>query len=143
MIITFIGHSYYSEEIEDLQEHFSSLAINEKVDFYVGGYGKFDNFALDCAIKYREKQPKSKIFFITPYIYNGYYKINALKEKVDEVIYPGLENVPPKFAILKRNEWMIDKADVVIAFVKYSWGGARTAYEYALRKKKKIINVAK
>ena len=39
-------------------------------------------------------------------------------------MYPLLENVIPRFAISKRNEWMIDKADLIIAFVNHEYGGA-------------------
>ncbi len=60
----------------------------------------------------------------------------------DETIYPELEKVPYRFAISKRNEWMVDNSDLVIAFVSHSWGGAATTYRYAIRKKKQIINLA-
>ena len=42
----------------------------------------------------------------------------------DESIYPPIENVPPKFAIAKRNEWMMTNADFIIVYVKYNRGGA-------------------
>ena len=41
-----------------------------------------------------------------------------------------------------RNEWMVDSAELVIAYVKYSWGGASKTLEYAKRKMKQIINLA-
>ena len=34
----------------------------------------------------------------------------------DSTLYPPLENVPYKFAISKRNEWMINESDLIIAF---------------------------
>ena len=37
---------------------------------------------------------------------------------------------------------MVDSADLVIAYVQYSWGGAAKTLEYAKRKKKTIINLA-
>ena len=37
---------------------------------------------------------------------------------------------------------MVDEADLVIAYVMYSWGGAAKTLEYAKRKKKTIINLA-
>ena len=58
-------------------------------------------------------------------------------------LYSLLLKVFRKFAILKRNEWMVEQANLVIAYVKYSWGGAAKALEYAKRKKKRIINIAK
>lgn len=57
----------------------------------------------------------------------------------DRTLYPALENVPRRFAILKRNEYMVDAADIVVAYVKYEWGGAAKALEYARRRKKQIM----
>ena len=37
------------------------------------------------------------------------------KYHYDDVIFPPLESVPRKFAVLKRNEWMVEEADLVIA----------------------------
>ena len=37
---------------------------------------------------------------------------------------------------------MVEEADLVIAYVMYSWGGAVKTLEYAKRKKKTIINLA-
>ena len=37
---------------------------------------------------------------------------------------------------------MVDSADLVIAYVKYSWGGAAKTLEYAKRRKVPIINIS-
>ena len=83
-----------------------------------------------------------ELIFITPYLDKNYSKLEFAKYHYDDVIFPPLESVPRKFAILKRNEWMVDSADLVIAYVKYSWGGAAKTLEYAKRKKVPIINIA-
>ena len=59
----------------------------------------------------------------------------------DTSIYPPIENVPPKFAILKRNEWMMANADLIITYVKHNYGGAYRSLQVAKRKRKKIINI--
>ena len=59
----------------------------------------------------------------------------------DESLYPPLENVLPKFAISKRNEWMITNADLIIAYVNHSYGGAYKTLKIAKRRKKKIVNI--
>ena len=59
----------------------------------------------------------------------------------DSSIYPPIETVPPKFAITKRNEWMVSNADLIIAFVKHKYGGAYKTLTWAKRKNKKIINL--
>lgn len=68
-----------------------------------------------------------------------------LRGKVDEVgtgTAEGLENAPRKFAISKRNRWLIEHCDTVIAYVKYSTGGAAQFKELAEKKQKWIINIA-
>ena len=59
----------------------------------------------------------------------------------DSSIYPPIEKVPPKFAISKRNEWMITNSDLIIAYVNHNYGGAYKTLEIAKRRKKKIINI--
>ena len=76
MIITFCGHSNYSSCLEDeerLLYLFNKISQGNKVEFYLGGYGNFDSFALKCARKYcarkyKEKHPNTKLVFITPYL---------------------------------------------------------------------------
>lgn len=76
---------------------------------------------------------------VIPYIHPEFLdRISKLKERFDETFYPSLERVPLKYAIIRRNEWMIDKADVLFACVCRSWGGAAQTLEYA-RQRKKII----
>ena len=60
----------------------------------------------------------------------------------DEIVYPNIEHVPYKFAISKRNNFMVDSSDLIIAFVDHAWGGAYATLMYAKRKKKTIINLS-
>ena len=41
--------------------------------------------------------------------------------------------------LLKRNRYMVDKADYVVAYITHGWGGAAQTLEYAKQKKKSII----
>lgn len=57
-----------------------------------------------------------------------------------ETIYPeGLERVPPRFAISRRNRWMVDQSDIVLVYCRYSTGGTASIVEYAKKKQKKIF----
>ena len=59
-----------------------------------------------------------------------------------ETIYPeGLESALPRFTISKRNQWMVEKADIVVTYVKYSTGGAAQAKKQAERKGKTIVDI--
>ena len=57
-------------------------------------------------------------------------------------MYPnGLEKVPQRFAIDRRNRMMIDWSDIVVTFVCYSVGGAAKYKEIAEKKGKKVLNL--
>ena len=146
MIITFCGHSnclFNDEEKEKLKQHLIKEIIkNPTCKFYLGGYGDFDSLCLRTLRELKKEFQDIELIFITPYIDKNYSKLEFAKYHYDDVIFPPIESVPRKFAILKRNEWMVDSADLVIAYVKYSWGGASKTLEYAKRKKKPIINLA-
>lgn len=146
MIITFCGHSncLFSDEEK---EKFKQLLIkkirkNPTCKFYLGEYGDFDSLCLRTLRELKTDCPDIELLFITPYLDKNYSKLELAKYHYDDVIFPPIENVPRKFAILKRNEWMVEEADLVIAYVKYSWGGASKTLEHAKRKKKPIINLA-
>ena len=146
MIITFCGHSNYLFG-NVVKEELKNILINETrknptCKFYLGGYGDFDGLCLRTLREIKKDFPDLELIFITPYLDKSYSKLELAKYYYDDVIFPPIENTPRKFAISKRNEWMVDEADLVIAFVTYSWGGAAKTLEYAKRKKKTIINIA-
>ena len=64
------------------------------------------------------------------------------RKRYDGIIYPELEDKPKKFAIFYRNQWMVDRADCVIAYVVRTWGGAYATYQYAKKKGKEVFNLA-
>ncbi|MBR5192536.1 MAG: hypothetical protein IKW33_03915 [Clostridia bacterium] len=145
MIITFCGHSTYSGNLEDerrLLKLLEVVAQNKQVDFYLGGYGNFDKFALKCAKIYKQQNNNAKLIFITPYLDQWLNRRNdTLIKDYDEIIYPEIEHVPKKFAILKRNEWIINKANFVFAYVKTHYGGAYKTLLFAHKQKKPFINL--
>lgn len=140
MIVTFCGHSTLSvEETKYLEEklfmEIEKLILKGAEEFLLGGYGNFDYLAAKVVKKLKNKYPHIKSVLVIPYLNREYNNISLY----DLTEYPPIENVPKTLAIIKRNEYMVDKSDVVIAFVKFSWGGARITLDYAMTKKKKII----
>ena len=146
MTITFCGHSnclFSDEEKYELKQLLiKEIRKNPTCKFYLGGYGDFDSLCLRTLRELKKEFQSIELIFITPYIDKNYSKLEFAKYHYDDVIFPPIESVPRKFAILKRNEWMVDSTDLVIAYVKYSWGGAAKTLEYAKRKKVPIINIA-
>lgn len=130
MIITFCGHGDFikTEKIENtLIELLKFFAKGrETIDCYCGGNGRFDGFAAECVRKAKKDFENIRNCLIIPYLSLSFQeKIKYLNDYYDEIIYPPLKNIPAKYAIIKRNEWMVDKADLLIAYVKHSWAAQR------------------
>ena len=143
MIVTFCGHRDFiktetaERTLTALLENYARQ--NEKLVCYNGGYGNFDGFAAACVINLQKHCANIRNCLVIPYISPAFLeRISTLKNCFDETIYPPLENVPGKFAIIRRNEWMIDNADVLFACIRSSWGGAAQTLAYAKRKNKII-----
>ena len=146
MIITFFGNSNFSKKAEYKKEILKLLEENvgnEPTEAYLGGYGDFDEFAYDCCKEYKITHPNFSLIFVTPYITEEYQKnrLEFIKNRYDGIIYPEIENIPLKLAILYRNRWMVKQAGFIICGILCRCGGAYTAYKYAKQCKKTIVNI--
>lgn len=63
------------------------------------------------------------------------------RARFDDVIVPALESTPYQYRIVRANEYMVDRADTIVAYVNTPIGGAAKTLAYAERKKKRIIHV--
>lgn len=147
MNITFFGHSSFTptREYEDKVLDFLEEKLGDcTFDVYLGNNGAFDAFAYNCCKKYSSKHPNLSLIYVTPYMTLDFQKkyLNDYVKQYDGIIYPNIEDKPMRFAITYRNRFMIEKSDFVIVYVEHSWGGAYSAYKYALKKGKQIYNLA-
>lgn len=146
MIVTFCGHADYNPSAH--HEKTILDLLEEKIgdrhaELYLGGYGSFDRFALLCGKRFQASHPNVKLIFISPYMPNDLEK-NHLKQIVaayDEIVYPPLERVPRRVAILRRNLWMVEHADLVVAYVIRSFGGAYQTLQHAQKCNKEIFEL--
>ena len=139
MIITFCGHSKLSDQATiqaQLTQELRSLLEQENHKFYLGGYGDFDLLAAKVLHELKSEYPELESILILPYLDR-----QVESSLYDGTIYPPLENVPKRYAISHRNRWMVDQADMVIAYVDHDWGGAAKTLEYAVKKGRRIINL--
>lgn len=138
MICTFFGHSKCTEEIKpQLYDVLKDLIENHQADlFYVGNQGNFDAIVKSLLVSLKEEYPHIRYYVVLAYL--------PKKDDIDysDTIYPeGLESVPPKYAISRRNKWLVKSADTVITHVTHSWGGAAQFKELAEKLNKKVINI--
>ena len=148
MIITFVGHSLVSaqEKVKIMVEEQikANVINNERTTFYIGGYGDFDWLCAHVCRKLKKELPNSEVIYVTPYLSQSeQLKIKEMKQNrlCDASLYPPIEASPLKFAISKRNEWMVTNADLVISYVNHAFGGAYKSLQIAKRRKKKIISL--
>ena len=137
MTVTFCGHStvYPLDLVQRwLHEVIEGLIVRGARKFYLGGYGTFGQMAAATVWEQKRTHPEITSVLVLPYLDR---KVSATE--YDYTTYPPLENVPRRFAISRRNRWMVDNSDVVVAYVTHDWGGAATTLKYAERKKKEII----
>ena len=143
MIVAFCGHSDYAGNPTDEKKILNILEkeIQDKpVEFFLGGYGGFDKFSHCCAKKYKSRHKNARIVLITPYLPTRNVS-DQERENFDLLLYPPLESIPPRYAIVQRNKWIVSQADLIIAYVKNSFGGAYAMYRYAQKQNKTIYNI--
>ena len=144
---TFAGHrnvpfAALTPEVRNAIE--SILQFGDKeFTFYSGGKGTFDGMCEMAVRSAKRAHPELSIRLklVLPYMTN---RLNTEKDfyksMYDDVIIPiELCDVYPKAAISKRNCWMVDKSDYVIAFLQYDYGGAYDTVRYASKNGKNII----
>lgn len=141
MVVTFCGHSelppsetsHIKRRLTQVVEELISKGANE---FLLGGYGEFDKLCAAIVKELKGTYPHIKSILIIPYIDRTFDQ-----QLYDCSEYPPLENVPKRFAISKRNEYMVDIADVLVCYITHTFGGAYKTLIYAKRKKKQIIDI--
>ncbi len=141
----FAGHSeIYDVNVEEITRIAAVKLIEECMvrEFWVGNYGQYDKLAASIVRKLKKQYTHIKLVLVIPYLTKEINE-NAFeyKNKYDEIIVADIQpNTPVRYRLLKANEYMIDKCEYLLAYVKHSWGGAAKTLKYAQRKQKIIIN---
>ena len=108
MKVCFFGHSDAPWSVQPkLREVILDLIDNEGADeFYVGNHGNFDRMAIAVLSELSE----TRAFRF--YVVLAYLPTEKENPRADHAILPdGIENIPPRFAINYRNQFMIEAAD--------------------------------
>ena len=107
-------------------------------EFYVGNQGQFDNMVYSVLKELRANYPHIRYTVVLAYMPDEHIK----ELYGEDTLFPdGLENVPKKFAISKRNDWMIQQSGYAVCYVHIITGGASKFREKAEKKGIKVIDV--
>ena len=136
---TFFGHRNCPDSIQPRLEAEILALIRQGVHtFYVGQQGEFDRLVCHTLRQLQRQHPQIRYAVVL----TGLPTNKNSESRSDETVYPEEVAVgPPRFAIDRRNRWMVRTADCVICYVTHSWGGAYKFAALAKKHGKPVINL--
>ena len=137
---TFFGHRDSPSSIRGVLSAEIERLINEKDvnTFYVGTQGNFDRMAYSVLAELRKRYQHIKVYRVLAYMPKP-----GETDTADTIVPEGIETAHPRYAIVSRNNWMIDRSDYIVAYITHPTGGAYQAVVRAKRKKITVISVVK
>ena len=136
----FFGHREVMHDIrEKLTAIIEKLITEEDVtEFYVGHQGQFDSMVYSVLKELKAKYPQIRYTVVLAYLPDEHIR----EVYGEDTLFPdGLESVPKRFAISKRNDWMIRQSGYAVCYVHKLTGGAAKFRDKAEKKKLQIIDV--
>ena len=136
----FFGHRDVTHDIRaKLQFIIEQLRTEEQIyNFYVGHQGQFDSMVRSVLKELKVKYPHIRYTVVLAYMPDEHVK----EVYGEDTLYPdGLETVPKRFAISKRNDWLIAHSCIAVCYVHKITGGAAKFREKAEKKGLQIIDV--
>lgn len=126
--------------VEDL------IQSSDQLVFYSGGMGDFDKMCEQAVRDMKKKYPEKEIclYLVLPsYQYAPKNEERQYMSKLfdDVFVCDVSDGSHPKAMIGKRNRWIVEQSDVMIAYVKHENGGAYASLQYAQRQNLKIIRI--
>ena len=159
----FFGHRKIDEtaELKDkLCGIIENLIINENVDtFFFGSKSQFDDLCHKIVTELKEKYPHIKRIYVRSAFQHipDWYEDSLLQHYEDTYFPEHMENAG-RASYVERNQEMINKSDFCIVYYDENYAppkrknsrrdltdyqprsGTKIAYDYAVKKKKIIIN---
>lgn len=126
--------------IEDL------VRDSDAVEFYSGGMGDFDKLCEQAVRDTKKRFPEKDIrlsLVLPSYRYAPQKEhLMYMKKLFDDIfVCDASDGAHYKAMIGKRNRFMVEKSDVIIAYVRHENGGAYATLKYARKQNLKIVCV--
>lgn len=148
----FIGHRKISVDNRfycALTSEILNLINQGITTFYFGSKSDFNDICLKIVTKFKQDYPNlTRIFVRAEYEYIDKDYENYLLKRYDSTYFSQLAHNAGRLVYIKRNQELIDNSDVCIFYFDKNYkishnrsSGTEIAYNYANRKKKRIINI--
>ena len=136
----FFGHREVTHNIRDRLTAIIEKLITEDgvTEFYVGHQGQFDSMVYSVLKEFKAKYPQIRYAVVLAYMPDEH----IMEVYGENTLFPdGLERVPNKFAISKRNDCMIQQSGFAVCYVHKIMGSAAKFREKCIKKKLKVIDI--
>ena len=138
-VCTFFGHRDAADKIKPvLRETVISVIEEGVLQFYVGAQGRFDGMVRAVLKELAEQYPIRYEVVLAYPPEPGRYEC---PEGFPTLFPEGQEKVLLRFAIDRRNRWMVEQSDVVVSYTDKTYGGAVKYTMLAKKKGKTIIKI--
>ncbi len=150
----FLGHRTIDETgtmKERLYEIIEKLITEENIDtFLFGSKSRFDDVCLEVVTRIKEEYPYIRRVYVRssfPYISESYREY--LLKIYDDTYYPEKIIGSGRASYVERNFEMINKSRFCVFYYDENYSpdnrksGTKTAFDYATKHKKEIINIFK
>ncbi len=133
MKVTFIGNRNTPDSVYPvLYSTVEELIKRGGNDFYVGHNGNFDTLVHRALRELKAVYPHIRFAVVLT-------SPDKAPPNMPSVFPEEMTRVMPRFAIVKRNHYMVDLCDCVIAYAANPYGNTAKLCEYAKRKDKEIL----
>ena len=140
MVCLLFGHGDASDEFINLVKAkiFEIVRDYEDVEFLVGNNGNFDFISQKALREISEGNESFQYYIVLSRIDE-----RALVGDNSSTIFPeGQELVPKRFAISRRNDWLLKRADMALCYVRYVASNSYKLLKKAERRGVSVINSA-
>lgn len=139
---TFFGHRDCPASIRDkLNAVLIDLIEHHGVDtFYFGNHGLFDATVQSVLSQLKTVYPQIQCTIVLAYMPSIHHAFQPA-EGITTLLPDDIENAPRRFAIVRRNTWMLKHAAYVVAYVAYSASKAAEFTAMAQKQGRTVINL--
>ena len=138
-VCVFFGHKEcFGLDTDMLRKTVEQLIAQGADTFYVGNQGQFDAAVRSVLRQLQAVYPHIRYAVVLAYL--PVEKCEAA-DMSDTMLPEGIEDGPRRFAIERRNRWLVSRADWVVCYVHHSWGGAYQFSRLAKNRGKRVINL--
>ena len=143
----FTGHrETEKKDVPHLRKTVISLIERGVKNFYCGMAKGFDLIAAECVISLQKKYPDISLIACVPCYGQEKNYLEKDKKRYVQILSKCTQNILVsenyfKGCMQKRNRYMADRADVLVAHLKKENGGTAYTVNYFLKKNKEIFYV--